>query len=244
MRANFAALVIGSMAPDFAYYSQQFPLARFAHTIPGTFIVCLPSGLLALGLFYKLRRPLCFILPQPHRSALMAFASVRIPFRFWSFVTAAGSVLCGAWTHTIWDSFTHEGGWAVEHLSVLQAAFFHTQISVSYCLQQLSTVGAGAALAVTYFLWLRRQPPAASTDSNFYPEWCRYFLLGALLAVALVIAVPAARYAASFSEGYTAFRIFVFRTGVYATEAFIPLLLIASILLYAVHENRSKAMHR
>jgi hypothetical protein len=43
-RLNFAALVIGSMSPDFGYYFRQFPVARFAHTIVGTFTVCLPAS--------------------------------------------------------------------------------------------------------------------------------------------------------------------------------------------------------
>ena len=34
-RLNFAGLVIGSLSPDFACYGKQFPLATFAHTLPG-----------------------------------------------------------------------------------------------------------------------------------------------------------------------------------------------------------------
>ena len=43
-RLNFAALVIGSMSPDFGYFIGQFDAAAFAHTIPGLFTVCLPTG--------------------------------------------------------------------------------------------------------------------------------------------------------------------------------------------------------
>src|SRR6267142_809972 len=77
-RLNFTALIIGSMSPDFGYYIGQFPVANFAHTALGTLAVCLPMGLLALGLFYLIRRPLCFVLPQPHRAALMPLASRRL----------------------------------------------------------------------------------------------------------------------------------------------------------------------
>jgi hypothetical protein len=76
-RLNFTALIIGSMSPDFGYYIGKFPVANFAHTGLGTLVVCLPMGLLALGLFYLIRRPLCFVLPQPHRAALMPLASRR-----------------------------------------------------------------------------------------------------------------------------------------------------------------------
>src|SRR3954454_14133397 len=77
-RLNFAALVIGSMSPDFGYYVRQFRLASFAHTMLGSVAVCLPSGLLTVGLFSLLRQPLCFILPQPHRAAVMPL-TVREP---------------------------------------------------------------------------------------------------------------------------------------------------------------------
>ena len=72
---NFPALVIGSMTPDFGYFVGQFNVAGLAHTIPGSFVVCVPVGLLVLGLFYALRRPVCYLLPQPHRAALMPLAT-------------------------------------------------------------------------------------------------------------------------------------------------------------------------
>jgi uncharacterized membrane protein YhaH (DUF805 family) len=34
------------------------------------------------------------------------------------------SLLIGIWTHEVWDSFTHNEGWCVEHLPVLQCAVF------------------------------------------------------------------------------------------------------------------------
>ena len=201
---NFAALVIGSMSPDFGYYLHQFPTARFAHTIVGTLTVCLPSGLVALALFYLLRQPLCFILPQPHRGALMPLAAVRPSLSGRSFLSAAASILLGAWTHTIWDSFTHDGAWSVERLSFLRESLFcvrGTVLPVSYVLQQVSTFAGGAALALAYFLWLRRHRVAASESSGTFSDRQRYLLLCALAAVALAVAVPAALSMASQFHG-------------------------------------------
>src|SRR3954468_2256131 len=79
---NFPALVIGSMSPDFGYFVDQFYVAKFAHTLPGTVAVCLPASLVLLGVFYLLRQPLCFILPQPHRAALTPLASAKFTFSF------------------------------------------------------------------------------------------------------------------------------------------------------------------
>lgn len=239
---SFAALVIGSMSPDFGYYVHQFPVTGFTHTIVGTLTVCLPSGLVVLVLFYLLRRPLCFILPQPHRGALWPLASVRPSVSVWLVLSAAASILLGAWTHTIWDSFTHEGGWSVERISFLREPLFRirgTALPVSYVLQQLSTFGGGAALVLVYILWLRRHRVTAPEPSGTFSERQRYLLLVVLAAVALAIAVPAAASMASQFHGYVAFRVLVFRTGVYAAETFIPLLALSSIILYALHRRNA-----
>lgn len=241
-RLNFAALIIGSISPDFAYYVRQFPVAEYAHTISGTLIVCLPSGLLALGLFYLLRQPLCFILPQPHRASLMPLASVRPRLCLQNIRIAMVSVLLGAWTHTIWDSYTHAGAWPVQHMAMLRAPLIHlgsTELPTFYVLQQLSTTVAGVALTIMYFLWLQRQPTATlPTQDSFSDNW-RYFLVGSLAVIALAIATPAALRIASLFGGYTAFRVFAFRLGVYAVAVFAPLLALTAIIFYGVHRGRA-----
>lgn len=237
---NFAALVIGSMSPDFGYYLHRFPVAHFAHTIVGTFLVCLPMGLVALALFYLLRRPLCFILPQPHRGALMPLASIRPPLSLQEFLGAAASILLGAWTHTIWDSFTHAGAWSVERIPFLREPLFQvggTAFAGSYVLQQVSTFGGGAALAAAYFIWLRRHRAAAASAPEAFSDRQRYCLLALLAVIALVIAIPAAAGLASQFNGYLAFRVFLFRTAVYFAAAFLPLLAVSSFILYAAHRK-------
>ena len=147
---NFVALVVGSMTPDLGYYLHQFPLARFAHTAVGSFVVCLPSGLLGVGLFCLLQRPLCFMLPQPHRAVLAPLIRRQAGFSWRASLLTAACVLIGAWTHTAWDAFTHANGWAVERLAFLRAPLAQaggTTFPVYYILQQASTVGGGLGLA-------------------------------------------------------------------------------------------------
>jgi uncharacterized protein DUF4184 len=240
-RLNFTALIIGSMSPDFGYYIGQFPVANFAHTGLGTLVVCLPTGLLTLGLFYLIRRPLCFVLPQPHRAALMPLASRRPSVSVHSVFVAALSILLGAWTHTVWDSFTHPNGWAVMHVAILRATVIHvgtTSLAVFNFLQQVSTFGAGALLVVLYFRWLRRQQTTATGDTSAHDLW-RYLLIAFLAAVALAIAVPAAFRLASPFEGYVAVRVFLFRTAVYSVAAFVPPLIISSFVYYIVEQRKA-----
>lgn len=240
-RLNFTALIIGSMSPDFGYYIGQFPVANFAHTALGTLVVCLPMGLLALGLFYLIRRPLCFVLPQPHRAVLMPLASRRPSVSIHSVFVAALSILLGAWTHTVWDSFTHPDGWTVTHLAILQTTVIRvgtTSLAVFNFLQQISTFGAGALLLVLYFRWLRRQHTTATADTSVHDVW-RYTLIALLATVALAIAVPAAFRLASTLEGYLAFRVFVFRTAIYSVAAFVPPLIVSSFVFYIVDRRRA-----
>ena len=235
---NFAALIIGSMSPDFGYYTQQFGLAKYAHTLPGSLILCLPAGLIILGLFYLIRRPVCFLLPQPHRTALMPLASRRPVVSLRNILVAALSVLIGAWSHNVWDSFTHDGAWAVQRIPLLSMPLLHvagTDLPVSYLLQQFSTFSAGAALGVLYLLWLRKQRQATLQPGS---DWWRYLLLSALIIISLAIAVPFALRMASFYEGYTAIRVIIFRTAIYSASAFVPLILLAAVTLHFVRKKR------
>jgi hypothetical protein len=68
---DFAALVIGSMTPDIGFYIDRFDLSTFAHTLPGSFLACLPTGVILLFFYYLFCRPVCYALPSPHRQALL-----------------------------------------------------------------------------------------------------------------------------------------------------------------------------
>jgi hypothetical protein len=229
---SFPALIIGSMSPDFGYYIGQFPMASFAHTVAGTFIVCLPTSLLMLGIVYTLWRPLCFMLPQPHRAALLALPQMktrRINLR--GALIAALSTLLGAWTHTIWDSFTHSTGWAVLHISILQLPlikFGDTTRHAPYVLQQLSTLAGSAILIAAYISWLRQQSLVNVTQKQSSDRF-RYW---AITIIALTFSVPTAAEMASRFDGYMAFRVFVFRSCIYATGVFTALYVITAITIY------------
>ena len=150
---NFPALVIGSMAPDFGYFVDQFYVAKFAHTLPGAVAVCLPASLVLLGAFYLLRRPVCFILPQPHRAALTPLASANSRFTFRALIVACVSILLGTLTHIMWDSFAHDYGWPVQHFAILRSIpfqFYGYVIPTYFLIQLLSTIVGAAGLIVLY----------------------------------------------------------------------------------------------
>ena len=233
---NFPALVIRSMTPDFVYYLHQFEAARFAHSIAGSFMLCLSDGLLALGAFYLLRPSLAFGLPQPHRGALLPIAASCPGFDLRFLSGAAVSVLLGAWTHLAWDSLTHADGWVVQQFAILRESILQvgaTHLRLYYILQHLSSFVGGALLTFGYVRWLRDQRRLEPAPHDVISDHQRYLLLGVLTFVAFAIAVPLAIRTASHYDGFTASRVSVFRTGVYAIACFVPAYVLYALLLYA-----------
>jgi hypothetical protein len=113
---NFPALVVGSLTPDAGYFFGQQHGAWASHEFLGGFAFCLPVGLVLVALFYWLRAPVVKLLPGPFQQTLLPLCQRRRG-TVWGIVL---SLLIGAWTHQLWDSFTHNDGWAVQNLPFLQ----------------------------------------------------------------------------------------------------------------------------
>lgn len=225
------------MAPDMGYYVGQVDLSEFAHTLPGSIVVCIPAGLLSLLLFFLLRRPLWFLLPQPHRSALEPLIAGRPAVHAQAVLAATASIVLGAWTHLLWDSFTHSRTWIVDRVEVLREPWLRMGSIEVYgftFLQDLSTLVGAAALSMVYFEWLRKQPrpPADDTGSD---GWRYFTLLGALLMSA-VIATSMALDAAAAAQ--VSMRVVVVQAAFYAGSAF-ALLLLAYSAFYFLLRNKA-----
>jgi len=237
-RLSFAGLVIGSMIPDLGYYIHFADLARLAHTFIGSILVCLPTGFTLLVIFYGLRKPLWFLLPQPHRAALEPLIAAPFCLRLSSLLAAAASIVIGAWTHIVWDSFTHKNGWVVKHVAFLQESVFRLgtiPFPTYQILQDLSTLAGTVALVAVYFSWLRRRSPRVqSVDCQARQELWRYLLLAALVTMASIIALPVATQGAARVEGYLAIRVFLVRAALSGTAPFILLFILCSVLFYVM----------
>lgn len=229
---DFPALIAGSMTPDAGYFVHRFDLASFAHTFPGSFVVCLPTGLLILLLFYLVRRPICFLLPMPDRAVLFPLCAKFPSLDMRYVVVLTLSLLLGAWSHSLWDSFTHETGWFVQRLWWLRQPLFSigsTPLFAYYLLQQFSTVAGAAVLFIAYLQWRRRHGPVPA--ANFVSEQWRYFLLATLILVPIAIAIPAAIFSARFVHGFLAFRVFLFNAAIYSIRMAVPLVVLAAIAI-------------
>jgi hypothetical protein len=230
-RLSFAALVVGSITPDLGYYVGRFDLARAAHTLAGLFVVCLPAGFVLLALLRMFRRPVCHLLPQPHRGALSSLPPIPLVESMASTAAVAASLLVGATTHVLWDSFTHATGWMVVNLPLLQMSlpvWPRVDVPLFRLLQHASTILGVAALGVAYSNWLRQASDESGARDQQSEHW-RYVLLAALALVSLLCA-GAIVFTESLSQaGGMSPRIVLVRLVVLGTTVFALALAAASL---------------
>jgi hypothetical protein len=116
-----SALIIGSMAPDMAYFVPLGIDRTATHSLAGLLWFCVPVGLVSYVLFHALLRPLGhYLLPVPVQSRLPpASGPSWIPTApLW----AVGlSLVLGAATHLLWDAFMHGDGFVVQTVPALQS---------------------------------------------------------------------------------------------------------------------------
>jgi hypothetical protein len=164
-RLPLSALVIGSMAPDFAYFTPlDFGLA--SHSIAGLFWFCWPAGLVAWLVYVRLlERPTIALLPDAWRAQLSPFdesISVSVLAR------VSIALLLGAATHIVWDSFTHATSPVVAATPALRAVVLQingSPVRVYNVLQHLSTIVGFLVLAFSAYSKLRTRRQATLSRS-------------------------------------------------------------------------------
>ena len=193
-RLVLSALVVGTMSPDFEYLAYLNTHRTISHTLPGLVLMCLPLSLAVLAVWHGVvKRPLAGLLPD-QCAPLAAAAQQSFAFRPWRRLwLLCVSVLVGAFTHLVWDAFTHSDGWFVVRAGVLRWAVPPTGMPAYEVLQLLSSVVGMLAVLVALHRWAVRQPrrvvrPPLRVEP---PGRCRRaagaaWILGAAAAAALV----------------------------------------------------------
>lgn len=231
---SFAALVIGSVAPDVGYFIGQRYMAKLAHYPSGTLLINIPIGLILLAVFYLLRRDLTFLLPSPHRKHLMRLCDQKPTWNTRFILVAIISILIGSWTHIVWDQFTHDGNFLNRHVALLRIVLFHIrsyEVSVSHLLQYISTIGGGEVLIWFYWKWLRSQPRKPVRESD---AW-RYILLFCFAVVGLAAGIIVAIRLSDPIHDSETLREFVYKLGVTAVSVFTFLFTVGAVLCYRRH---------
>jgi Domain of unknown function (DUF4184) len=146
---NFPALVVGSISPDAGYCFGSLHLEDLSHRLIGSVEFCLPVGLVILGFFYGLRRPVVENLPERQRKMYEPFFLHPVG----SPLIVVVSLLVGIWIHLLLDSFTHKQGWLVENLPVLQTPLFSIGTHVVRIFNVLWYLCSFAGIAWLFFAW-------------------------------------------------------------------------------------------
>jgi hypothetical protein len=164
-RLPLAALMIGSMAPDFAYFLPNGP-GVLSHSVPGLFKFCWPAALLVWVVFVQLlETPTLALLPDGWRGA---FRRSDRAFTLRNFALASVAVMLGAATHILWDSFTHANTPMVDQVPVLettQVELFGKQFPLFRFLQHTSTV-VGLVVLIAWAVRLKRKQTAVTCQPN------------------------------------------------------------------------------
>jgi len=228
---SFRGLVVGSVSPDIGYYVGRFDLAAIAHTALGLLILCLPTGLALFALVRVLHRPVANLLPEPHRSALLSVPQAPRLTSAPIVLAVAVSIVLGAMTHNVWDSFTHSAGYMVSKLPLLRVGVIGTGGVRAYeLLQHASTLVGLIVVVVAYVTWLKRVEVSRITPRLSGNRW-RYTLLLALLAGSVILAAMVS-YEISRASGKANVAVMVIRLVICATSIFAIALSVVSLLVW------------
>jgi hypothetical protein len=159
------------MTPDFEYFIRMKVRSEYSHTLLGLFWFDLPLGLLLCFVYHNIvRNSLIDNLPKPLNRRLTFFKSLGWTKYFktnWSVVLI--SILVGAYSHLLWDSFTHETGFFVTRLPILHNPIYFDNWSIPLykCVQHLSTLIGGLFIIIT-LLRLEKHPVFVTTKFSKY----------------------------------------------------------------------------
>jgi hypothetical protein len=163
-RLVVSAVVVGSMAPDFESLVHLSSHKTVSHTVPGLFVFCLPITLAVLAVWHRVvKRPLTSLLP-PRLAPVAAVAGQPFSFGPASRWLAIGiSSVTGSASHLAWDSFTHDGGFFVEHIRWLRQPIHWHGLAVFDLLQYGSGLLGLVLLGLWWHRWTERQSRTART---------------------------------------------------------------------------------
>jgi hypothetical protein len=179
---SLTGLVIGSMTPDFEYFIRMRDQSHYSHSVPGIFWFDLPLGILLAFIYHQIvRDQLISNLPEVLNRKLSVFKQfnwVDYFKRNWAVVII--SILIGAASHLLWDSFTHRTGYFVRKIVWLQKIIVvtHIRIHVYSLLQHLSTLTGGIIVIWAIFSFSDGE---LDQSSSKYKYWLSVSLITVII---------------------------------------------------------------
>jgi hypothetical protein len=214
-----AAMVFGSVVPDFPMFGLTPWSYDFAHSWTGVMTADVVAGVVLTVLWVLLvRDAMAAAAPANLRRRLRPAAAYAA--RDWWLVVPSAAI--GAVTHLAWDDVTHGGRWGARHLAWLNQD--HLGIEGIHWAQGGSSVVGGTVVVVYVVRRLMNAGPGASTalavSSRPVARWG--------IATALVVAVAAAA-AGGYSDRYDTIHGMAYVATIYSMPVLVFGLTVASL---------------
>lgn len=170
---SITGLIAGSVAPDFEYFIRMSDKRVYTHNWSSVLWIDTPLALLLTFLFHiVVRNHLINNAPVLFQRRLKRYTY----FNWFSYFKKRWSIILicsiiGVYSHLIWDGFTHEGGYFVQHLPFLLTSFpvGSFQLEVPILLQVLSSLFG--ALVIFYALWQLPLDKNTTVNKHYLPFW-------------------------------------------------------------------------
>jgi hypothetical protein len=192
---SLTGLVVGSVTPDFEYFLRMRIQSDYSHTIKGLLWFDLPLGLLLAFVFHNIVRDTLFDnLPIALKSRVVIFKQFAWNSHFkknWPVVVI--SILIGAGSHLLWDSFTHEHGYFVKMIPSLETTvtLLVVQAPMYKILQHFSTLIGGLVIVFAII-----KLPAER--SVYQPLQMKYWVV----FLSLIVVIIALRFLSGFDYSF------------------------------------------
>lgn len=192
---SLTGLIIGSLMPDFEYFLRMKIKSDFSHTLEGVFLFDLPLGILTAFIFHNIVRNNLFDnLPIFLKSRLVIFKDFNWNIYFKNnWLVVIFSIIIGTFSHILWDSFTHDTGYFVQKIEILNQSvdLFDKQIPILKILQHLSTFLGAVVIVFSLYKLPKYQVYSKSINLNY---WFAFF--GFIIIFAFIfLNVSSAQYA-------------------------------------------------
>lgn len=186
-----SALIIGCMAPDFEYFVRFRAAGEWSHDGWGILFFNLPVIVTLFIMFERVvRHVVNAYLPAwlPYRWS----SGARMPDSFKGWVVVCLLGMAGAGSHLLWDQFTHQGAWVVNHIPLLTEVIHLGAMEIPvYKLAQHESTLVGLLLTLGWVHNNLYKSPAERTPLRpILPFWCigagLFILLFAASSIALI----------------------------------------------------------
>lgn len=179
---SFTGLIIGSLTPDFEYFLKMKIQGSFSHTLMGLFLYDLPFGVFLAFVFHRtVKNDLFQNLPMFFKARLSKFNRFQwVDYFKLNWIIVIFSILIGAFSHLLWDSFTHYDGYFVNLISTLKnkVELFGFQFSIFNLLQHLSSLIGAIFIFLAFWKLPIEKMEEKQINLNY---WISFFIIAVIV---------------------------------------------------------------